>query len=407
MQTLGAWLRRLTARRRCVAGLDVSADGIQLVILAGDAQSADTVCAAEKLSMPSAWVVDGVVHAPQALARWLKQYLQANDYAVERWFIGLADEQVRYHFVSLSAALTPDDVAFQLQQETRQVFADHASTFALDYEVEMEADTASIASFRYLVGACPQDCADSWLEVAHAGGLLLAALEPRRDALTRLGQAHLTGCMPAASVALALQCDAAFGLALAEWGKVSYNFLPHRSLWFKALRRAWWVGMAVCAMGGAMLAAGFALVMTASADASQLRLRQGQPAAQILAQAQRDHQQAQEVQKLQTQRALWVRHRQANQAQSMAWSQALSRASQGVWVSHIQQQGEHWLLEGEALSSQHAQRLLGSLKALDIWAKPPQLPQLQLGSSAVLGAANANSSPVWIFRIEAELKAGG
>jgi hypothetical protein len=406
MHALRSWLRKHTARRRCVAGLDVSADGVQLVILAGDSQSADTVCCAEVLPMPSGGVVNGVVQAPQALARWLKQYVQANDYAVERWFIGLADDQVRYHLVNLSAALSPDDVAFQLQQETRQVFAEHARTFALDYEVDLDPDVIAPASLRYLVGACPQACADSWLEVAHAGGLSLAALEPRRDALARVSQAHFTGSMPAASLALALQCDAAFGLALAGWGRVSYNFLPHRPLWFNALRRAWWVGMAVCAMGGAMLAAGFALVMTASADAKQHRLQQGQPAAQALAQAREDHQRAQTAQKLQAQRDQWVRNRQAAQAQSLAWSEALTQASQGIWVSHIQQHGEHWLLEGEALSSQHAQRLLGHLKALDIWAKPPELPQLQLGTSAVAGDAMTSGSSVWIFRIEAELKAG-
>ena len=407
MHALRSWLRKHTARRRCVAGLDVSADGVQLVILAGDTQSPDAVCCAERLSLPNGWLIEGVVTAPHAMARWLKHYLQTNDYAVDQWFIGLADDQVRYHLVSLPAGLSPEDVAFQLQQETRQVFADHARTFALDYEVDMASDSALPASLRYLVGACSQTCADSWLELAHAGGLSFAALEPRRDALTRVSHTHLMGRMPAASVALALQCDAAFGLALAGWGAVSYNFLPHRPLWFKALRRAWWVAMAVCAMGGAMLAAGFALVMTASADAKQHRLQQGQPAAQALAQAREDHQRAQTAQKLQAQRDQWVRTRQAAQAQSLAWSEALTQASQGIWVSHIQQHGEHWLLEGEALSSQHAQRLLGHLKALDIWAKPPELPQLQLGTSAVAGDAMTSGSSVWIFRIEAELKAGG
>ena len=242
--------------------------------------------------------------------------------------------------------------------------------------------------------------------MAHAGGFHFAALEPRQDAVTRVNQTTLTGRMPAASVALALQCDAAFGLALAGWSKGGYNFLPHRPLWLKALHRAGWVGMAVCAMGGAMLAAGFALVATASADATQLRLQQGVPAEQLLAKARQGYQQAQAAQKLQVQRAQWLHGRQTQQAQSLAWSQALSQASQGVWVSHIQQQGEHWRVEGEALSSSHAQRLLSSLKALDIWAKPPELPQLQLGTSAVAGTSLHRGAGVWLFRIEAELKAG-
>lgn len=406
MQRLGSLLRKHAARRRCVAGLDVSADGVRLVILEGDAQLPHTVCCAEKLAMPQPWVVDGRVQSPQALVHWLQQFLQDNDYSVQRWFIGLTDDQVRYHSVSLPAGLSVEDVAFQLQLETREVFADLASSFALDYEIDLDPGNSSAASLRYLVGACPQACADSWLAFARMGNFQVAALEPRRDALSRLGHAHLTGGMPAVSVALALQCDVALGLALAGWAKVGYNFLPHRPLWFKALRRACWLGMAVCAMGGAMLAAGFALVMSASADATQQQLQHDQSAEKALAQARQGYRQAQATQKLQTQRAQWVRQRQAQQAHSLAWSQTLSQASQGIWVSHIQQQGERWQIEGEALSSSHVQRLLGQFQALDIWAKPPELPQLHIGPGSVSGDA-ASSASVWIFRIEGELKAGG
>jgi hypothetical protein len=296
-------------------------------------------------------------------------------------------------------------VAFQLQQETRQVFAEHARTFALDYEMDPDAPEAASTSVRYLVGACPQVCADSWLAVAQAGGLSLAALEPRRDALARVSQPHLTQRMAQASLTLVLHCEAALGLALAGWGQVSYNFLRHRPLGFIALCRAGWIGIGVCAMGGAMLAAGFALVMTASVHAMQHRLQQGQPAARVLAQAREKHERAQAAQKLQAQQDQWLHKRQTAQAQSLAWTEALTQASQGIWISHIQQRGEHWWLEGEALSSQHAQRLLGHLKALDIWVKAPELPHLQLGTSAVAGQTTTSRSSVWIFRIEAELKA--
>lgn len=406
MQGPWSWLKKHTARRRSVAGLVVLADGAQWVILAGDAQLPDAVCAAERLPIPQGWVSNGVVQDPDALAKWLKQYVQGNDYAVDRWFIGLPDAQVRYHAVSLPAGLSPADVAFQLQQETRTLFADHANQFALDYELDVEPDMTSPASLRYLVGACPQACASSWLAVAHEGDFRFCALEPERDALNRLNQGSVMHRLPAASMALALQCDVGFGLALAGWASGGYNFLPHRPPWVKALRRAWWVGMAVCAMGGAMLAAGFAMVMTASAEATQHRLRQVPPAAKVLAQAQENHQQAQAAQKLQAQRQQWLQSRQVQQAQSLAWSQALSQSSQGIWVAHIRQQGERWQVEGEALSSTHAQRLLGQLKALDIWAKPPELPQLELGPSATVGSTSANGTSVWLFRIEAELKAG-
>lgn len=407
MQGRGSWLRKQTTRHQCVAGLDVSSDGVRLVILGGDTNTPNTVYGADKLTFPSAWVQDGVVQSVPDLARWLVQYLQAHDHEVDRWFIGLQDESVRYHLVSLPAGLSPEDVAFQIRHETHLVFPDLEPDFAIDYEVDADPSGGASELTRYFVGVCPKACTESWLEVAHAAGFRFSALEPRRDALARLSQTHLLGQMPAAGVALALQCDAALGLALAGWSKAGYNFFPHRPLWFKALRRAWWMGVAVSAMGGAMLAAGFALVMTASADASLQHLQQAPSAEQALALARKNHQQAQTADRLQTQRAQWLNHRQVTQAQSLAWSQALSQASQGVWVSRIQQQGEHWQVAGEALSSTHAQRLLGHLKSLDIWAKPPELPQLHLGPSSVVGGTSGAGSSVWIFRIEAELKAGG
>jgi Tfp pilus assembly protein PilN len=89
------------------------------------------------------------------------------------------------------------------------------------------------------------------------------------------------------------------------------------------------------------------------------------------------------------------------QSQTLRWSQVLSHATQGVWVASVQQQGARWTVQGEALSSDHVQRLLAQLKALDIWAQAPELPHLQVVP------ANARSGlSVWQFRIEADLKVG-
>jgi hypothetical protein len=79
----------------------------------------------------------------------------------------------------------------------------------------------------------------------------------------------------------------------------------------------------------------------------------------------------------------------------------LSQSAQGVWVVSVKQQGTRWTVQGEALSSTHAQQLVQQLKALDIWAQRPELPQLQ-----VLPAASTTGLPVWQFRIEADLKVG-
>jgi hypothetical protein len=89
------------------------------------------------------------------------------------------------------------------------------------------------------------------------------------------------------------------------------------------------------------------------------------------------------------------------QSQSLQWSRVLSQSAQGVWVASVKQQGTRWTVQGEALSSRHAQQLVKQLKALDIWAQAPELPQLQ-----VMPAVSTTGLPVWQFRIEADLKVG-
>jgi hypothetical protein len=89
------------------------------------------------------------------------------------------------------------------------------------------------------------------------------------------------------------------------------------------------------------------------------------------------------------------------QSHSLQWSRVLSQAAQGVWVSSVKQQGTRWTVQGEALSSSHAQQLVQQLKVLDIWAQAPELPQLQ-----VTPVVPSTGLPVWQFRIEADLKEG-
>jgi hypothetical protein len=58
-------------------------------------------------------------------------------------------------------------------------------------------------------------------------------------------------------------------------------------------------------------------------------------------------------------------------------------------------------VQGEALSSDHAQQLTQQLEALGIWAQAPELVQVQ-----VMSSVSSTGLPVWHFRIEANLKAG-
>jgi len=207
--------------------------------------------------------------------------------------------------------------------------------------------------------------------------------------------------LPQASAALALQSDEAFGLALRAWRDEGGNFLPHREATQHALRRAWLLGVAVCAMGGAFLAAGFAMVMASAADRTQPRPHEVVASARAFEEAQKIHAQTKTQQDRYAEQARWLKARQDLQSQSLQWSRVLSQATQGVWVASVKQQGTRWTVQGEALSSSHAQQLVKQLKALDIWMQAPELPQLQ-----VMPAVSTTGLPVWQFRIEADLKVG-
>jgi hypothetical protein len=239
--------------------------------------------------------------------------------------------------------------------------------------------------------------------VAKAAGLALLAIEPRFDAARRTQMSPALATLPKASVALALQCDEAFGLALRAWGDAhdSVNLLPHREVAQHMLRRAWLVGVAVCAMGGAFLAAGFALVIASAAETKHKHMGDVVASARAYEDARLAHSQAQTAQARVAEQTRWLQARQALQSQSLQWSRVLSQSAQGVWVGSVKQQGTRWTVQGEALSSQHAQQLVQQLKALDIWAQAPELPQLQ-----VMPAVSTTGLPVWQFRIEADLKVG-
>ena len=154
-------------------------------------------------------------------------------------------------------------------------------------------------------------------------------------------------------------------------------------------------------MGGAVLAAGFAVVMGTAAETKYAQMGDVAASAREYDQAQKTYVQAKAEQARRVEQARWLQARKALQLQSLQWSHVLSQSAQGVWVVRVKQQGMHWTVQGEALSSSHAQQLVQQLKTLDIWAKKPELPQLQ-----VIPAPSNTGLPVWEFRIEADLKVG-
>ena len=394
-----SWLSRSRSRRFSVAGLDVGPDACSLVVLSGSPSQPDSVCCAERLKLPDGLVAHGEVLKTVEFGVWLRRYLDAGDYQPELAYLGLDSACVSNHLVSLAAGFSPGDVAFQLQAEVQSVLPDYVPEMCIDYNLDTEASLEG--EQRYLVQAAPRLRVEALQRVAKYAGLKAVVVEPRQDAAQRTEQSHALADFPQASAALALQCDEAFGLALRAWYKQGVNFLPHREDTQHVLRRAWLLGVAVCAMGGAFLAAGFAIVMASAADSKHPALTDLAASTRAFDEAQKAYAQAKAVQDSRTEQARWFKTRQDLQSQSLQWSRVLSQAARGVWVASVKQQGTRWTVQGEALSSMHAQQLVQQLKALDIWAQAPELPQLQ-----VLPAVSTTGLPVWQFRIEADLKVG-
>ena len=386
-------------RRLRVVGLDIGPEACSLVVLSGSATAPESVCCSERLALPAGWVEHGEVLQSAALGQWLRAYLDAGDYQPQVAYVGLDSACVSNHLVTLAAGLSPDDVAFQLLAEVQAVLPEYAADVWIDYTLDTEP--APEGAQRYVVQAAPRARVQTLQRVVALSGLKVAAVEPRHDAARRSGGNEALRALPPASAALALQCEEAFGLALRAWHETGVNFLPHREDAQHVLRRAWLLGVAVCAMGGAFLAAGFAIALASAAESRQPPRHEVVASARAFDEAHKAHAQIKAQQDRWAEQTRWLKTRQGLQAQSLQWSRVLSQATQGVWVASVKQQGTRWTVQGEALSSGHAQQLVAQLKALDIWAQAPELPHLR-----VTPATSRTGLPVWQFRIEADLKVG-
>ena len=394
-----SWLRRARQRRLCVVGLDLGPDACRLVVLSGTAVQAERVCCAERLQLPEGWLVNGEVMQPEPLGQWLRTYLEQGGYQPELAYLGLDSACVSQHCVTLAAGLSPADVTFQLQAEVQLMWPESAAEVCMDYTVETDVSTAHPQP--YWVQVAPRRRVEVLQALAQHAGLPLAVVESRQDAAQRTERSKALTGLSQTSVALALQCENAFGLALRAWHDEGFNFLPHREDAEHALRRAWLLRAATCAVGGVVLAAGFVALIDLAVKAQQAPIADVAASARAFADAQTAHAKAKARQDRHAEQSRWLKAKQNLQSQSLQWSRVLSQAAQGVWVVSVKQQGTHWTVQGEALSAKHAQQLVQQLKALDIWAQAPELPQLQ-----AMPAVSTTGWPVWQFRIEADLKVG-
>ena len=399
MRWIPKWRRSPSARSSAV-GLDVGDGACCLVVLSGDATHPDSVCCAQRLNLPEGWVAQGEILQPEALGQWLRNFLDEGDYQAEALYVGLAPALIAQHAVTLQAGLSDQDVLFQLQTDVQTLEPDNAPAMSVDYRLA-NTESPQGGLLTYEVQAVSARVVDALQRVAKAAGIVLKSVEPRMEAVQRMASYRGLGHLSPTGAALALQYDEAFGLALRAWLDEGLNFLPHRAQRQYLLRRAWLLGVAVCAMGGAFLAAGFALVIASASQSKYQYMGDVVGSARAWDKAQQDYAQAQAQQQRDQAKVQWLQTRRALQAQSLQWGQVLAQSAHGVWVASIQQQGTHWTVQGEALSSQHAHQLVGQLKALKIWAQSPALPQLQISPSHT-----GQGLPVWQFRIEAHLKVG-
>ncbi len=394
-----SWWPHSRQRRLSVVGLDVSADACHWVVLTGSPEQPERVCCAEPLNLPEAWVLHGDVLQPQALGQWLRAALRAAGHRPEAMYLGLDDACVSHHTVTLVAGLSDADVAFQLQAEVQSRGASDAAEVCMDYRLDPQSGPAG--EQRYRVQTVPRERVEMWQRVAAAAKLEAVLLEPRSDAALRARGRETFGTLPLAGKTTSKSCGPALGLALRAWHEGEFNFFPYRQKQQQVQRHAWVLGVAVCAMGGAFLAAGLTLVALSVAENKQPNPVEVARAARAQDEAKKNHALATAAQQHNAELTRWKQARQEWQAQSLQWSRVLSQAAQGVWVLSVKQQDTRWTLQGEALTSDHVQHLVQQLKALDIWAQAPELPHMD-----VVPALSTTGLPVWQFRIEANLKAG-
>ena len=394
-----SWLPLARSRTLCVVGLDIGPEVCSLVVLTGSTLQAQSVCCAERLTLPEGCFASGEVLRPEALGQWLRSYLDMGDYQASGLFIGIDGAGVSNHRMRVAAGLSPDDVLFQLQAELQSLLPQPTEPMCIDYSVDTEQ--AAAGEQMYGVQAVSEHAVARLMRVAHAAGLKLCVIEPRHEAAARTEVQGVLSGLPQAGAALALQHAEAFGAALRAWHGAGCNFLPHRRTSEHALRRVWFLGMSLCLMGGAFVATGFAWAMTAAAETKRQEMGDMTASALAFEKARQANDEVKAMQARQAEQGRWLVTRQGVQSQSLQWGRVLSQATSGVWVSSLSQQGARWSLQGEALSSAHAQQLVQQLKALDIWSQGPELPQLQL-----MPAASHVGWPVWQFRIEADLKEG-
>lgn len=392
MHALLSWVSSFSRgrqRSRLSMGVDLGPEFARCVVLSGAQANALSLVSEETLALPPHLIEAGRITDPTALGLWLRQVLLERRWAIDVLSMGLDDAWITSHRVSLSEGLAQDDVMFQLMVEVQSALPDGAD-ICIDYRVASLQDSAP--ELTYQVQSTPRAFVREAQQLARAARLNLVALMSRAHA-NRLAQRSALSTADDHAVAL--------GLALSAWTPPEFNFSPYRDMAQKNAQLAWLRLSCACCVAGSCLAVVWVMTLNSMTDALQAKW----PPSERVA-ATRAHQAAkQTLDQLNhvTQRANaqadWLAKQQGLQAATLTWHRLLGQPTPGVWVSQVTQKGAQWSVQGEVLSSHHAQQWVRRWGELDIWAKPPQLPAVQLTQ-----AVSPQGLPVWRFQVEAELK---
>ena len=398
-----SWLLPRAERFRVVAGLDLSSDACQLVILSGSQMAANAVCSAECLEVPEGWISQGQIVQPDLLGRWLREHVAEGGHDVAALCMGVDEAWISNHEVVLTAGLSDEDIAFQLSVEMQLLMSE--ADVCVDFQQMHpagESEEASLPELQtYQVRALPRSQLTLMSQMAKSAGLELAVVEGRRDATRRMQSPEILRPFSTANLDLALQCEVALGLALAAWQVGAFNFVPHRARAQDELRRAWYTEMAAWAVCGFFFAAGVTWVLSSVADRKQSALGDVTQASRALDAASQAHTEAQALYRAAEEQRRWLLARQMFHQHTLQWAHVLNQSTEGLWVSGVTQQNTQWRVQGEALTSAHAHVLMMQLSQLDIWVRSPEMRQLQL-----LPSTASKGLPVWQFQMDAELKGG-
>jgi hypothetical protein len=395
-----SWRKPWQPIRRTVAGLAFQPDGVDGVILTGSVSAPDAVCRVERWHAASA-------RQPLGAAPWdvevfgqrLSAFLQAHGQPLDGLCVCVDDAWVNTYTIDLPQVLRGDDLDFQLMAELDALHPAGLSQMRVAYtrmdEGSSTEQTAAVQPYR--VGVMAQAHVEALEQMARRAGMRVVAIEAATDARQRTRDHEFQSVLPSGTLALGWRSEAALGAALSLWTGTGLSFSPSRAQHTRHTRHVWAVRTAASASAGVFLgcvaawALGWALPQDAQPDplASQRAL---DAAKQEAAALQTQWQQAQAL-------TQWWRSQTTAQQHSVQWSRVLVQASHGIWVSQLEQQNGHWVVQGEALSSAHVHQLLQALAALDIWHHAPDVQRLQL----MHGSARPGVF-TWQFRIEADLK---